>query len=292
MRLQSRLPPDLAALQHKKAILNYDEDQLHSSIHRVAHDYSAGGSHSPNLDIEQLLILSKFRQANRIPTHHQDILPQKFSKRLKYPEPFEQTKIEADMKWYSTFGSDCNCSRKNCTTCGTVFDLEKEHLQKQLEAERYMRKLKKRIKKWRAYEERKLRGGCIWQRASKSVRRSWRGEPKEEPFDIDDLPRLVFESPDGSVHGQARDSESDTPRLSLTRVRAREEKENEELTRLVLKYQGLDHPIIRRSTEEERAAFEQWAGIGLRRGMWRELRKKPPTVFPSTEETYLEDEKH
>lgn len=63
-------------------------------------------------------------------------------------------------------------------------------MEKQLQTERYMRDMKRRIKWWRAHEERKLRGGFIWQRTYRSIKRNFKSIAREKPFDAAGLPKL------------------------------------------------------------------------------------------------------
>lgn len=88
-----------------------------------------------------------------------------------------------------------------------------------------MCRMKRRIKWWRAHEERKLRGGFVWERVFKWAKRSYQGKEKERSFDVADLPRMSL-SMFQSINGESTpDMGINTPRLTLTRIERQEDPE-------------------------------------------------------------------
>lgn len=171
--------------------MNLNDNHPEDSIRRVAHNHTSGKHRGPALDLASFLALSKFRNKHGIPTHHDRILPKKYCKDLIHPRPFTDAEIKEDIEWYFAYGNLCDCfynSDRHCALCIILQEMKEEHLQKQLATERYIKDMERQIGKWMSEEERRLRGGYVWQRAFHQAMRLCRGEKRVQPCNSRRLP--------------------------------------------------------------------------------------------------------
>ena len=150
------------------------------------------------------------------------MLPEEWCKGLRYVEPFGPDEVLEDVRFYFGFRDDCMCSYDTdmlCHSCQMLFEVEREHLMKQLDTEKYIQKVKRRFERYRVHREQECQGGYIWKRAFERVKTAYKREAPQEPFDIDNLCRFPWSAPDGDELGPVlpADSEWNVPRLLLTK---------------------------------------------------------------------------